>query len=53
MNGSGLYLEDLVFEEKGKWTNIIMGNTGDINKLQSVEEVIINGASYSLESLLA
>lgn len=53
MNGLGLYLEDLVFEEKGKWTNIIMGNTDHTNKLQSVEEVIINGASYSLESLLA
>ena len=44
--------EDLSFKQGRRWLNVMMGDTGGINRLKGVEFLIVEGERYVVESLV-
>jgi hypothetical protein len=47
-----LRFQDLLFEQGEKWLKVVMGDSGEINRLKNIEFVQFAGETYSVESLL-
>jgi len=47
-----LRFQDLLFEQGEKWLKVVMGDSGEINRLKHIEFVQFAGETYSVESLL-